>query len=238
MGKKHRRNHKQRKHSFDDEGSRDDDDVNGDDQQSNNNNQNDASSSSSSPQQQKFTDLDFQQRRELQRKQAAEKRKAKQKCYLCGQIGHVRRECPGIADDGRGMSRYKGKSDPKQEKQNRLKKKQQQQQQQQHKQQQQQQLQQSNNNTTTTTAALNLLFQSIEYPPGFVPIVQQDGDNDYDNDREEEEEEHQVNTDDNNNSEIPLVYYDPHVKIVESISYMRYQRDGGKKNENVGKGCN
>jgi Tat protein secretion system quality control protein TatD with DNase activity len=56
-------------------------------------------------------DLDFAQRRELQRKQEAEKRRSKMKCYLCGKTGHVRRECTGIADDGRGMSRYKGKSD-------------------------------------------------------------------------------------------------------------------------------
>ena len=57
--------------------------------------------------------LDFAQRRELQRQAASEKRRQKMKCYLCGKAGHVRRECPGISDDGRGMSRYKGISDVK-----------------------------------------------------------------------------------------------------------------------------
>ena len=33
-------------------------------------------------------------------------------CHLCGKAGHVRRECPGIADDGRGESKYtKSKGD-------------------------------------------------------------------------------------------------------------------------------
>eukprot|EP00977_Amphora_coffeiformis_P013754 scaffold3667_cov180-Amphora_coffeaeformis.AAC.15 len=62
-------------------------------------------------------DMDFAQRRALQRQQAAEKRRSKQKCYLCVRAGHVRRECPGIPDDGRGMSHYKGKSDKASEKQ-------------------------------------------------------------------------------------------------------------------------
>lgn len=53
-----------------------------------------------------YKDLDFRQRRELQRKAAAEKRLFKMKCHLCGQAGHVRRECPGIDDDGRGESKF------------------------------------------------------------------------------------------------------------------------------------
>ncbi len=58
-------------------------------------------------------DLGFAQRRELQRKVAAEKRRAKMKCHLCGEVGHVRRECPGIADGGSGSSKFtKKKGDP------------------------------------------------------------------------------------------------------------------------------
>jgi hypothetical protein len=69
-------------------------------------------SSSSSPPKNK-DNLGFAEKRELQRHAAAEKRRQKQKCYLCGKNGHVRRRCPGIVDDGRGMSRYKGKSNIK-----------------------------------------------------------------------------------------------------------------------------
>ena len=60
-----------------------------------------------------WKDLDFATRRELQRKEAADKRRAKLKCHICGKSGHVRRECPGIADDGRGESIHtKSKGDP------------------------------------------------------------------------------------------------------------------------------
>ena len=56
--------------------------------------------------------LDFAARREFQRKAAAEKRRVKLKCHVCGKAGHVRRDCPGIADDGRGESKYtKSKGD-------------------------------------------------------------------------------------------------------------------------------
>eukprot|EP00592_Proboscia_alata_P018804 CAMPEP_0194419230 /NCGR_PEP_ID=MMETSP0176-20130528/18458_1 /TAXON_ID=216777 /ORGANISM="Proboscia alata, Strain PI-D3" /LENGTH=453 /DNA_ID=CAMNT_0039226149 /DNA_START=60 /DNA_END=1421 /DNA_ORIENTATION=+ len=51
-------------------------------------------------------DMDFAERREFQRKAAAEKRRTKMKCHVCGQAGHTRRECPGINDDGRGHSKF------------------------------------------------------------------------------------------------------------------------------------
>jgi hypothetical protein len=60
----------------------------------------------------KATATDFKARRELQRSEAAEKRRSKQRCYLCGQVGHVRRACPGFEDDGRGESKFtKAKGD-------------------------------------------------------------------------------------------------------------------------------
>lgn len=56
--------------------------------------------------------LDFAQRRELKRQEAATKRRAKQRCYLCGKTGHTRRECKGFEDDGRGLSKFtKAKGD-------------------------------------------------------------------------------------------------------------------------------
>jgi len=51
--------------------------------------------------------LNFVERREHQRHQAVQKRRAKMMCHLCGQTGHVRRECPGLEDDGQGESKYK-----------------------------------------------------------------------------------------------------------------------------------
>jgi len=59
-----------------------------------------------------YKDMSFAEKRELQRRAASDKRRSKMKCNLCGQPGHLRRECPGIADDGRGESKYtKSKGD-------------------------------------------------------------------------------------------------------------------------------
>lgn len=56
---------------------------------------------------------DFAARRAAQRQAAADQRTAKWRCHICGQAGHLRRECPGIADDGRGESKYtQSKGDP------------------------------------------------------------------------------------------------------------------------------
>jgi Tat protein secretion system quality control protein TatD with DNase activity len=101
MGKKNRRNRSHSHDESDEDGDASSDQPHGDDSNENTSNTNT-----------NMKDLDFKQRQELQRQQAAEKRRHKQKCHLCGKSGHVRRECPGILDDGRGMSRYKGKSDP------------------------------------------------------------------------------------------------------------------------------
>ena len=41
------------------------------------------------------------------------KRAAAAECWLCGQKGHTRRECPGVYDDGKGQSIHRGKPGPK-----------------------------------------------------------------------------------------------------------------------------
>ena len=51
--------------------------------------------------------MSFKDRRLLRLKENETKRRSKMKCRLCGKPGHVRRECPGIEDGGRGESRYK-----------------------------------------------------------------------------------------------------------------------------------
>ena len=62
-------------------------------------------SSSKSP----SKNLSFKEKQELRKKQQKEKRQSKQRCYLCGQSGHTRKQCPGIEDGGRGESRYRAK---------------------------------------------------------------------------------------------------------------------------------
>ncbi|OEU18020.1 hypothetical protein FRACYDRAFT_238452 [Fragilariopsis cylindrus CCMP1102] len=50
--------------------------------------------------------MSFADRRDFQRKAAADKRRQKMKCHLCGKAGHTRKQCPGIEDGGRGASKY------------------------------------------------------------------------------------------------------------------------------------
>ena len=117
MGRKHNKRNKQRR---DDDSFSEDEDVDGNGESSNKDTTTTTTTTTTKKKQDgavvNMKELDFVERRELQRKQAAEKRRTKMKCYLCGKVGHVRRECNGIQDDGRGMSRYKGKSNTKQEK--------------------------------------------------------------------------------------------------------------------------
>jgi Tat protein secretion system quality control protein TatD with DNase activity len=140
-----------------------------------------------------YKDLTFEERREQKRHQAAEKRLAKQKCYVCGKTGHVRRECPGIADDGHGMSRFKKKSDLKQEKQIYQAKKD----------------GRKNNNNNNNSNNDQPYCASVAYPKDF---------------NYPSEDDEQLEQDES----IPLVYYDPHCRLTESIEYMRFHRD--KKN--------
>ncbi len=53
--------------------------------------------------------LSFKERQELRQQQQKDKRQSKQRCYLCGEMGHTRKQCPGIEDGGRGESRYRAK---------------------------------------------------------------------------------------------------------------------------------
>ncbi|CAJ1947245.1 unnamed protein product [Cylindrotheca closterium] len=211
MGKKHRRSRKNSK--GDDDGDEDyhDDDNN----HSNNNNENDNNSPS-------LKNMSFAEKREYQRKQAAQKRKAKQKCYLCGQSGHVRRECPGIADDGRGMSRFKSKRDPKGEKLKREQEKQRVQKQ-----------QQSNGEDRSMEADY---FDLVEYPEGFVhPPEEDDNNNNEDNNEEDNaagQQQEKIETEhDASLLAIPHPFLDPHCRVLESIEYMESQRDAKKSSK-------
>lgn len=53
--------------------------------------------------------LTFKEKQELRQKKQKDRRQAKQRCYLCGEAGHTRKQCPGIEDGGRGESRYRAK---------------------------------------------------------------------------------------------------------------------------------
>ena len=146
------------------------------------------------------TTMDFAQRREFQRKQAAEKRRSKMKCHICGKTGHIRRECPGVQDDGRGMSRYRGKtSNVKHEKAKYEAEK-------------QERLQRihNNNNPAGGECSGDTYQLPIEYPEGFssVGLSEENGNS---VDRE------------------PFLYYDISCDVIENtISYAKEGRGKGK----------
>lgn len=152
-----------------------------------------------------FNELTFAEKREFRQKQAACKRKAKQQCFLCGQWGHVRRECPGIADDGRGMSRYKGKSDPKGEKLKR----------EQEKERKDREHQQTEVGDRIYEASF---FKMVEFPEGFT----------YPPEDYEEPDEILVHHPD---KYIPHNFFDPHCCVLESIAYIQTERAKKSKNK-------
>eukprot|EP00980_Cylindrotheca_fusiformis_P024913 scaffold12720_cov152-Cylindrotheca_fusiformis.AAC.2 len=203
MGKKNRRNKKHLEDSDNDK----------DDVQNDTNGQQDDSSTSKQTKNKnkKFSkNMSFEERRDYQRQQALLKRKAKQTCYICGKQGHVRRQCPGIMDDGRGMSaQFQKKSNLQHEKElyhrrggggQKQKKK----------------GQQQFNDVHDATFYL----KSVEYPEGFIQSS-----------TEQEEEgaaapATTLQSDDSENViDLPFVYYDTQCDILGSIEYMLLQRD-------------
>lgn len=168
---------------------------------------------------QSFTELKtFTEKREFQRQQAAEKRKSKQRCYLCGKLGHVRRECPGIADDGRGMSRFKGMSDAKHEKEKRdLAKR-------------EKLIQQRYHSMSTEDRLAEVdYFDLVDWPEGFTHPPEDDD--------EEEHVDEEVENDHHPDPLQPLLpiphpFFDPHCRVLESIEYMQTQRTSKSSGKN------
>lgn len=70
-------------------------------------------SSNSRSQKQQQKTLNFAERRELQRKDNVAKIRAKQRCFLCGKRGHIRRDCPGIENDRGALKSGSGKKQSK-----------------------------------------------------------------------------------------------------------------------------
>ncbi|KAL3936776.1 MAG: hypothetical protein SGBAC_007980 [Bacillariaceae sp.] len=229
MGKKHRRNN--RKNSKGDEdfedydaetqndskadqvdnndndNDNDNDDDDDDDDDNNNNNYNNSNNNKS------FKDCKtFKEKQDWKRKQAADKRKAKQRCYLCGKGGHVRRECPGIADDGRGMSRFKSKSDPKGEKMKREQEK--------------ALAQQKRDAKSEDRVAEADYFDLVDFPQGFSHPPEEE-----EEDGDDEEADHRAEVDASPSSSVPIPhpFFDPHCRVLESIDYIQTQRDAKKK---------
>ena len=48
--------------------------------------------------------MSFKERQEEQRRAKREKKRSKERCYICKQLGHTRKQCPGIEDGGKGQS--------------------------------------------------------------------------------------------------------------------------------------
>jgi hypothetical protein len=143
------------------------------------------------------TQQDFKERREIQRRDAAQKRRAKQRCHLCGMTGHVRRGCPGFEDDGRGESKFtKAKGDNVAGVN----------------------LKTSSRGKTTTSKPSSKSTQShtmiagLDLPEGFGPI--------------DEIESTENNGDENDDSNSPFYYYDTMCNGSATLQFLQNGRTG------------
>lgn len=154
--------------------------------------------------------MGFAERRQFKQQQAADKRRLKMKCHLCGQEGHVRRECPGFADDGAGESKYKNSNGDTGSQWNTKKGA------------------KNRGRNTKNTAALQAAEElGVDLPPGFmapleekskVVVKQEGGGGD-----EKEGEEPQAG------AHTPFLYYDTSCDVVAILDHLRSGRGKAKK---------
>lgn len=152
--------------------------------------------------------MSFAERRQFQRQQAADKRRSKMKCHLCGHEGHVRRECPGLEDDGQGESKYKnakGDAGAKMNTAARSKKG----------------AKNRGRNAKSGDTQAEEGSSGMELPPGFDETGKEEDHKEEDHKEEEKEEATET--------EGPFVYYDASCDVAAILEYVRTGRSKAKR---------